>query len=146
MSEIHAAIGCSQLTRLREFIELRRSIAAVYSRGLRECPELRPLSPGPEVTSNFYKFIAFLGSSIERSEFKAALRSEHGVGLAGEVYDTPLHRPVFKKLGLGRNEDFEMAEDLCRRHVCLPISAVMVDQDALRVVQACMEVLASQSS
>src|SRR3989442_2851078 len=107
MSEIHAAIGCSQLTRLHEFIELRRSIAAVYSRGLRECPELRPLSPGPEVTSNFYKFIAFLGSSIERSEFKAALRSEHGVGLAGEVYDTPLHRqPVFKKLGLGRNEAF----------------------------------------
>ena len=145
MSEIHAAIGLSQLAHLQEFIERRCSVASVYTKGLRNFSGLSPLATSPGVASNYYKFIALLGQSIDRPGFKAALRNEHGICLAGEVYETPLHRqPVFQDLGLGRDSHFEMAEQLCERHVCLPMSAAMTDDDATRVVEACKEVLASR--
>ena len=145
MSEIHAAIGLSQLTHLQEFIERRRSIANVYTKGLRNLSGLSPLTPSPGVASNYYKFIALLGQSVDRPSFKVALRNEHGIALAGEVYETPLHRqPVFQDLGLGRDSHFETAEQLCERHVCLPMSAAMTDDEATRVVEACKEVLASR--
>ena len=46
----------------------------------------------------------------------------YGVGLSGEVYDTPLHRqPVFAPWPTAR---LPGAEELCARHVCLPVYAV----------------------
>ena len=54
------------------------------------------------------------------------------VGLSGEVYDTPLHRqPVFEGAATG---PLPGAEWLCERHICLPVTAVMTDEDVDLVV------------
>jgi dTDP-4-amino-4,6-dideoxygalactose transaminase len=140
MSEPHAAIALSQFGRLDEFIAHRQHVAHRYDAALSSLP-LVPLSIADTSRCNYYKYIAFLPDGVDRAELKRVLREDHGVGLSGEVYDTPLHRqPVFERWADG---ELPGAEWLCERHICLPISAVMTDDDADYVIEALADALAS---
>ncbi len=140
MSEIHGVIGLYQFRRLEEFIAQRRNIAQIYDSGLGKSEGLEPLKTPNEVRSNYYKYIAFLEKGIDRDWFKKELRETFEVNLSGEVYDIPCHRqPVFN--GLGLEGDFPIAEDLCRRMVCLPISAIMTEEEAEYVIDSLRRVL-----
>jgi perosamine synthetase len=137
MSELHAALGRTQLRRLEEFRGSRRRIAQVYEDGLRGMGWIAPLPIPPNVESNYYKFIALLEEGTERAALKTALREKLGIALAGEVYDTPLHnQPIFEKTAKEQGTEFPGADDLCSRHICLPMSAVMTDTEARRVVDS----------
>jgi dTDP-4-amino-4,6-dideoxygalactose transaminase len=139
MSEPHAVIGRAQLKRLPEFIAARRRIAAIYDRAL---PRLgvRPLSEPQAVRSNYYKYIAMPPAGVDRAALKKVLRETYDVGLSGEVYEAPCHlQPVFGPLAAGT---LPIAEELCARHICLPVSAVMTDGDAEYVVESLGKVLA----
>ncbi len=140
LSEIHAALGLSQLRRLDGFIEHRRKIAHVYDASLMNFDWITPLPVSGGVRSNYYKYIALLDSSVDRATLKGKLKGSLKVSLAGEVYDVPLHRqPIFEKHGLGRGAEFPNAEDLCLRHVCLPMSAMMSEEEAARVIESLKE-------
>jgi len=134
MSEPHAVIGLAQLRRLNEFIERRAEIAAMYDAGLpRLAPRVAPVRPPAGSRCNYYKYVALL-SGIDRVALKKVLREEFDVGLSGEVYDTPCHlQPVFAGVARGA---FPKAEDLCARHICLPVSAKMSADDARYVLEA----------
>lgn len=132
MSEPHAIIGHSQLNRLEEFIAARNRIARVYDQGLKGMPGVTALSLPQGCRSNYYKYIALLDTGIDRAALKKLLRAEYGVGLSGEVYEAPCHlQPVFAEY---RDGEFPTAEDVCRRHICLPVYATMTDEDARYVL------------
>jgi dTDP-4-amino-4,6-dideoxygalactose transaminase len=132
MSEPHAIIGHTQLSHLEEFIAARNRIARIYDDELREIPGLTALSLPPATRSNYYKYIALLDASLDRGALKKLLREEHGVGLSGEVYETPCHvQPVFEQCHDG---EFPIAVDICRRHICLPVYATMTNDEAGYVV------------
>jgi perosamine synthetase len=134
MSEPHAIIGLAQLRRLNEFIERRAEIAAVYDAGLaRLGPRVAPVRPPAGSRCNYYKYIALL-TGIDRATLKKVLREEFDVGLSGEVYEIPCHlQPVFAGV---TSDAFPKAEDLCARHICLPVSAKMTAADARYVLEA----------
>jgi dTDP-4-amino-4,6-dideoxygalactose transaminase len=140
MSEPHAIIGLSQFGRLEEFIAARQRIAAVYDAGLTSIPGFRPLALPPTCRCNYYKYIALLDKGIDRAKVKKFLREEYEVILSGEVYELPCHlQPIFSH---GYKEgDFLQAEDICRRHVCLPVYVTMTDEEAYYVVSSLKEVL-----
>ena len=134
MSEPHAIIGHSQLGRLEEFIAARNHIARIYDEELKSIAGVSPLPLPQGCRSNYYKYLALLDQSIDRSALKKLLRDEYGVGLSGEVYDTPCHlQPVFEQY---RDGEFPVAEDICRRHICLPVYAGMTEEEALYVVSS----------
>jgi perosamine synthetase len=133
MSELHAAVGIVQLSRLDEFIAVRRRAAAVYDEGLEAIRGVTPVVVGAGCEPNYYKYVAYLDEGIERQQVKEALR-RRGVSPSGEVYATPLHlEPVFANLAPGC---LPVAEDVCRRHMCLPIHSDMTRDEAGRVVAA----------
>lgn len=140
MSEPHAIIGLSQLKRLDEFITTRRRIAAIYNEGLKSIPGISSFRIPQGCHSNYYKYIALLDGGIDRAGLKKILREKYDIGLSGEVYELPCHlQPIFKK---GYQEgDFPLAEDICKRHICLPMSAVMTDEEAECVVASLKQAL-----
>jgi dTDP-4-amino-4,6-dideoxygalactose transaminase len=139
MSELHAAVGLVQLRRLDEFIKIRREVADQYDEALARIGGITPLIPPPGSESNYYKYIAMLDPGIDRQELKATLRDEHGVSLSGEVYASPLHhQPVFTGLHEG---SLPVAEDVCSRHVCLPIHSDMSPEESAHVVTSLRAVL-----
>jgi dTDP-4-amino-4,6-dideoxygalactose transaminase len=139
MSEPHAIIGLKHLERLPAMIEDRQRIAAIYDAGLKDFRNLYALSVPKGGVCNYYKYIAVLKTKRDRKELKTLLRERYGVGLAGEVYEEPLHRqPVFEKY---LTVPLPKSEDLCARHICLPIFSGMEESDAHHVIQALKEVI-----
>jgi perosamine synthetase len=141
MSELQAAVALVHLGRLDDFIAVRRSVAGRYDEGLSGVPGITPLVPAEGSDSNYYKYIAVLDPGIDRETFKRSLREDHAVGLSGEVYATPLHRePVFKDLVDG---PLPVAEDLCARHICLPVHSDMTGAEVDQVIEGVLSTLES---
>lgn len=138
LSEPHAIIGLRHLERLPTMISERRAIAAIYDDGLRELSGLKALSIPADGFCNYYKYIAILKEKRDRKELKSILRERYGVSLAGEVYEEPLHiQPVFQKY---RSRPLPLSEDLCARHICLPVFSGMEEEQARHVLRALKEV------
>ncbi len=139
LSEPHAIIGVRHLERLPEMLADRQRIAALYDEALPRVRGLRALRVPSGGSSNYYKYVAVLSEHRDRPALKKELRERFGVSLSGEVYELPLHaQPVFKPWA---TRPLPVAEDLCARHVCLPIFSGMEDADARRVVDALAAVL-----
>jgi perosamine synthetase len=142
MSEIHAAIGLSQFSRLNEFIEKRRSIANIFDKGLKGVEHLSLLDIPSDVKSNYYKYVAFLEGNIDRPTFKKQFRDKYNIGLSGEVYELPCHlQPIFKEMHISMDKVYPVAEDLCKRQICLPIFPKMTEDEANYIVNSLKEAL-----
>ncbi|HEY6084056.1 MAG TPA: DegT/DnrJ/EryC1/StrS family aminotransferase, partial [Nitrospira sp.] len=139
MSEPHAIIGLKHLERLPAMIADRQRIAAIYDRELRTFKNLTTVAVPVEGVSNYYKYLVVLKERQDRKALKMVLREQHGVSLAGEVYEEPLHKqPVFTEYASG---PLPVAEDYCARHLCLPVFSGMEDEDAHHVIQALRTVI-----
>jgi len=138
MSELNAILGLSQLKRLDEFIAWREKIARLYTQGVAELPELSAVLPPGR--SSWYKYIVLLPKGLDRTNFKKRMK-EQGVSLSGEVYEISLHRqPIFEKQVHG---EFPMADDICSRHICLPLYYGMTEKEARMVIDALRATLRS---
>ncbi|HZS12740.1 MAG TPA: DegT/DnrJ/EryC1/StrS aminotransferase family protein [Nitrospirales bacterium] len=139
LSEPHAIIGLKHLERLPDMIVDRQAIAAVYDQRLAGCRNLAPWPVPTGGVSNYYKYIAVLREQRDRKALKALLRERHGVSLAGEVYEEPLHKqPVFAAYA---ERMLPVAEDYCARHVCLPVYSGMDSAEAHYVADVLTDVL-----
>lgn len=130
MGDLTAVVGLEHARRLDGFIADRELVAARYEK---ELAGSLPLVM-PQGRSSWYKFIGYLGAGVDRGAFKTALK-ERGVSLSGGVYDLPLHaQPVFE----GRVDPaaYPMANDVCARHVCLPIFSGMTDAQVGHVIDS----------
>jgi dTDP-4-amino-4,6-dideoxygalactose transaminase len=110
IDEVRSLMGWLQVNRLREFIEARRQVAAVYR-------EKFPLIETEG--TNFYKCIV-------PDKVKAPF------DLPGKVYGVPCHlQPAFGyKKGM-----FPVAEAVCANHSCLPIYNSMTEEEARAIVR-----------
>ncbi len=134
MSELHAVTGLVHLRQMNAAIARRRAVAARYTAELRPAGGPQPLTEPGGCRSNFYKYIAVLPPGLDRAHFKRELAERHGVRLSGEVYDVPLHQqPIFADYATG---PLPVAEDMCARHVCLPVHSDMRDDEADHVLSA----------
>jgi perosamine synthetase len=147
MSEQAAVTGLVHLRRLGEFIERRREVAARYDELLAGLAGIEPLAEPAGCRGNYYKYLAVLPPGADRARFRQRLKDEHGVSLAGEVYDLPLHQqPVFAEFaaqqagGDQSGPNLPVAEDLCARHICLPVHS---DMTAAEIDQVCAAVAAA---
>ena len=142
MSEIHAVIGLSQFARLEEFIASRRRVAQIYDRELEKVSQVTPVKIPTEVKSNYYKYVAILKVGIDRAALKKELKEKYHVSLSGEVYELPCHlQPVFKELYGFVSGELSVAEDVCRRQICLPIFATMTEEQAKYLTDSLKKVL-----
>ena len=142
MSEVHAAIGLSQFARLEEFIRDRRRVAKIYDKELKEINGVTPIKIPLGVESNYYKYVALLDDGIDRAAIKKELKEKYDASLSGEVYELPCHlQPIFKDLYGFKEADFPVAEDTCKRQICLPVFATMTEEQAKYVVDSLKEVI-----
>ncbi|MCE7985823.1 MAG: DegT/DnrJ/EryC1/StrS aminotransferase family protein [Caldilinea sp. CFX5] len=140
MSEPHAILGLAQFQRLEEFIAVRQRTARIYDEGLCGSKGVTRVSIPTVSRSNYYKYMALLDQGIDRAALKRTLKQEYGVSLSGEVYELPCHRqPIFEELNEGRV--YPKADDLCARHICLPLYATMTEAEACYVLSSLQKAL-----
>ncbi|MFF4601519.1 DegT/DnrJ/EryC1/StrS family aminotransferase [Streptomyces sp. NPDC001339] len=141
MSELHAAVGRTQLRRLDGFLKTRDALAQRYTAGLEGLPGVRPVLP-PHSPVSWYKYVVMLDPSVDRQRLRARMK-DAGVQLGGEIYELPLDaQPVFTgRIPAG---DHPVAADVCARHICLPLHTRMSEADADAVLRALASALESQ--
>ena len=132
MSEFCAAVGAVRIRRLEQLVEERKRVATQYTKLIRKIPNVRAVLPCPDSQSSWYKYIVLLDKDVDRERLRTMM-AEQGISLPGGVYDVPLHKqPVFK----GMHGKFPVAEDICSRHICLPIYSGLSDKEVRYVIDS----------
>ena len=134
LSDVHAALGISQLKRLHDFISIRTEIAERYSKLLKGLP-LEHLSVYPENKSAWHLYVVKLGDEYlhhsKQELFNRFMKNNIGVN----VHYIPIHlQPYYQQLGFKRGY-LSNAEKFFDQALSLPIHPSMVESDQSRVVE-----------
>lgn len=128
MSNIQAALGCAQLSRIDEIIRRKREILHRYKEILGQHPEIT-LNPEPEGTINsaWMPTVVFTTEcGITREQLLAAFNAEN---IDARVFFWPLsHQPIFNK-----PDESTVSWSVCNRAVNLPSYFDMTEDDIQRV-------------
>jgi len=119
LTDLHAALGLSQLQRLDPILATRTAIAARYDALLADLPVTVP-APVSDRSSAWHLYVIELGDEVRRSRADVfnAMRAS-GVGVA--VHYIPVHlQPYYRNYGC-KPGDFPAAEAYYARALTLPL-------------------------
>lgn len=130
MTDIHAALGCAQMTRLDDFVDRRHEILAAYDEALKDLPLQRPHQAENQRSAlHLYPIQVLLN---DRRVVFDALR-QAGIGV--NVHYIPVHtQPYYQDLGF-KWGDFPEAETYYRRAISLPMFPGLTDSEFEFVVE-----------
>lgn len=135
LSDIHAALGLSQISRLGGFVERRRTLRRLYEEELGRCgPRVRavPTAPGCEPAWHLsVALIDFAGLEIERGTVMRRLRD---AGIGTQVHYFPVHRQPYYRKHVA-TPGLPGADRYYSQCLSLPLFPTMDDGDVVRVVQ-----------
>lgn len=136
LTDIHSALGLSQLAKLDRSIARRRVIARRYDEAFAGLP-LRPVVPRAGADHVYHLYVVLLDIeclTVGRKEVFAALRAE-GIGV--NVHYVPVHLHPYYRERLGTAPGMlPVAEDAYERMLTLPLFPAMSDADVEDVVAA----------
>ncbi len=140
MTDIHAALGLSQLQRIDEFIKRRRYLAERYNKLLADLPVITPWEH-PDCKSAYHIYVIRLKldqiKKTHREVFEELRREEITVNL----HYIPVHtQPYYQKLGF-KWGDFPDAEQYYRETISLPMYFGLKDEEQNYVVSKLREIL-----
>ena len=135
MTDIQAALGASQMTRLDTFVARRRELAARYDELLRGLPLVTPhVMEGANPSWHIYVVrAAFSQIGKTKQQIFEEMR-EHGIVL--NLHYIPVHRqPYYEKLGF-RQGDFPQSEKYYEEAFTLPLYYDLTNDEQDQIVEA----------
>lgn len=140
MTDIQAALGTSQMQRLKDFVSRRRYLAERYDRLLAPLPLTLPYQH-PDTQSSWHLYVIQLKldqiHKTHRQVFEALRQAKIGVNL----HYIPVHtQPYYQSRGFQWG-DFPVAEDYYRRAISLPLYYDLTEADQERVVNTLNAIL-----
>ena len=141
MTDLQAALGASQMTKLDAFVARRRHLVQRYHEKLNGLPIRTPYCL-PEANPSWHLYIVRLDlDRVKKSkqEIFAGMK-EHGVML--NLHYIPVHlQPYYRDLGFG-DGDFPVSEQYYREALTLPLYYDLTDAQQDEIIAALRDVLA----
>lgn len=120
MTDIHAALGISQMKQLDEFVACRHQIAKRYDEELSSLQIVTPFHE-PDNYSSYHLYPIIVPESISSQSQKQVYHELRKNGVAANLHYIPVHRhPYYEKLGF-KSGDFPIAEKFHREVISLPV-------------------------
>ncbi|MDO8643201.1 MAG: DegT/DnrJ/EryC1/StrS family aminotransferase [Candidatus Woesearchaeota archaeon] len=134
MTEMSAALGCSQLAKLDMLLAKRIRIAQKYLKKLKTISGIILPKTAQGNTHTWFVFPVRVADGISRDKVIEGL---HARGVASKAYFSPcIHlQPFYKTFGF-KEGDFPIAEKISRTTLILPLYAQMTEKDINTVVAA----------
>jgi perosamine synthetase len=143
MLEISAAMGLVLLRKLDDMVFQRNRVVRAIKAALRDIGISYCDSSHMESASN-YKLIVRYDEDVPVEEMKRRFQKE-GVILGGGVYEKPCHlQPVFSDVPIPP-QGLPVAEAVCPKHICPPVTSGMTESDVQRVTLALRKCLRPQN-
>jgi dTDP-4-amino-4,6-dideoxygalactose transaminase len=142
LTDLQAALGTSQLSRLDLFRRRRRQIVELYNRAFRGEARLTTPYEDPSVSSCFHLYVLqldFAAIGVSRKEAMELLKSK---SIGTQVHYIPVHLQPFYRRSFGYGPgDFPTAEAYYRQALSIPLYPAMSDEQAFQVVEGVRAVL-----
>ena len=141
MTDIQAALGCSQMDSLDEFVARRRYLVKRYNEKLKNLPLRTPYQD--EATNPSWHIyiirVDFTKVKLSKKEIFARMRDR---GIVLNLHYIPVHtQPYYQKLGFQKG-DFPVSEKYYEEAITLPLYYDLTDEQQDEVIEALKEVLA----
>jgi len=136
MSDIGAALGRVQLSRLNSLLSVRRKKAEIYRRLFRRyLPEFEVLPDVPGMKRSWFVFVILVPKEMAGLRRDRLLKELRARGIECAHYFPALHlQPALRHLGY-RKGDFPVAEETADRSLAIPFHHRLGEEDQRRVVQ-----------
>lgn len=124
MNELEAIVGYHHLTNYKIYLKEKMKIKKIYDYNLNnKIKIIRSNSSG-----NLYKYVCLLPKNKSKKKLINFFK-KYNISLSGDVYSKPLHKFNLIKQNIG-NQKLPNSEDICSRHICLPIYLGLKNNDA----------------
>ncbi len=140
MTDIQAALGCSQLTKIECFVKARREIASYYSNVFKDNPYFDVPTEREYCRSSFHLYTIRLKDHLaeKRATIFSRLRKE---GLGVQVHYIPVYlQPYYRDLGFQKG-CCPVAEDFYGRAISIPIFHGMTETQRDEVVGKVLRIM-----
>ena len=121
ISDIHAALGKSQLKKINQFVRLRNSIAKFYKSKLHNLP-IRFQEVEKKYISSYHLFVISLTNPINIENYDKIFKFLRQKNILVNLHYLPVHKqPFYKKIKYLKNKKFENSEKYAKSALSLPI-------------------------
>lgn len=140
MTDMQAALGCSQMDRLDEFVARRRALAARYDTLLQGLPVVTPYVM-TEAHPSWHIYIIRINHEQIGKTKQQVFEEMKKRGIALNLHYIPVHRqPYYEKLGFHRG-DFIQSEKYYEEAFTLPLFYELTDEQQNYIVESLRNVL-----
>lgn len=142
MTDIQAALGVSQLTRLDKYVAIRNQLAQRYDELLAKLPVIVPAQAKDCYSSRHLYVVRLKLDEIDKSRRQVfeSLR-EQGVGVQIHYIPVP-SQPYYKNLGFS-DEDYPHGLSYYREAISLPLFPTMTSEQQDKIVSVLSDILRS---
>jgi len=134
ITDMQAALGLSQLSKLDGFIERRRELVARYDRLLAYLPLTLP-SPQPDAESAWHLYVVRLQLDRINLSHRQVFEGLRAAGIGVNLHYIPVHlQPYYRDLGFAEG-DFPQAERYYAEAISLPLFPLLSDEQQDYVVE-----------
>ena len=142
MTDIPAALGISQMTRLKGYVERRQAIAQRYNDLLKDLPLTLPWQH-PDSYSAYHLYVVRLQLDRIECSHRQVFEALRAKEIIVNLHYIPVHtQPYYQKMGFGHG-DFPCSEQYYREAISLPIYPGITDMSQIQVCNAIREILQS---
>ena len=135
LTDIHAALGLSQMKRLEEFVETRNQIANRYTKVLAHLPvtvQLQPL----DIYSAFHLYVIRLCLPKTKKTHREVFEALRAVGIGVNLHYIPVYRqPYYAQMGFNPSH-FPESERYYAEAISIPMYLGITEDQQDRVVAA----------
>ena len=130
LSDIHAALGLSQLKKLNYFIKKRNRLAKIYQKNLDKNKVVQLFKDSNNISGMHIFVVKINNSKLNRDQLAKALKQKN---VGTQIHYHPIHlNPFYRNLGF-KVGDFPESEKFATQILTLPLHTNMNEQDIVKI-------------
>ncbi len=140
MTDLHAALGLSQFSRVSAYVERRNDLARRYDTGLKDLPlQLPTVREGNR--SAFHLYVVRLDRGTSAEDHRQVFDGLRQAGIGVNLHYIPVHlQPYYRELGFSAGQ-FPEAEAHGQLAITLPLYPTLTDQQQDDVIRTLRDIL-----
>lgn len=142
MTDIQAALGASQMTRLNQYVTRRHEIAQRYQQLLADLPLTLPWQH-PDSYSAYHLYVIRMQLDRIKATHLEVFEALRAKDIMVNLHYIPVHtQPFYQKMGFQQG-DFPEAERYYREAISIPMHPTLTEADQERVIDVLARALAA---
>ncbi|WP_416545162.1 UDP-4-amino-4,6-dideoxy-N-acetyl-beta-L-altrosamine transaminase [Limnohabitans sp. DCL3] len=140
MTDMQAALGVSQMTRLNDYVKRRHDIAQRYNELLAELPLELPWQHHDSYSA-YHLYVVRLQLKKIKATHRQVFEALRAKGIMVNLHYVPVHtQPYYQKMGF-KQGDYPQAEQYYREAISIPMHVNLSDEDLIFVSKSIREAM-----